>query len=98
MVAQQSDVSEMSNEKAVFLYLSIEKTKADACDTIVDEYTEKVLLFGYLIVTTFFHIRILEVISKPFISVRISPSYQWNNIKIPLERFLFYFKKTIHFL
>lgn len=39
----------MNNEKAVFLYISIEKTKSDACDTVIDEFTEKVLLFGYLI-------------------------------------------------
>ena len=41
---------EFDKEKAVLLYLSVEKSKMDANETIIDEFTEKVVLYGYLIV------------------------------------------------
>ena len=41
---------EFDKEKAVLMYLSIEKSKMDPYETIIDEFTEKVVLYGYLIV------------------------------------------------
>jgi hypothetical protein len=41
---------DFNNEKAVLLYLSIEKAKSDPSETIIDEFTEKVIIYGYLIV------------------------------------------------
>lgn len=40
-----------NNEKAVLLYVEGEKNKTKFEDTISDEYNEKVILHGYLIVS-----------------------------------------------
>ena len=39
------------NEKSVLIYLSIQKEKAKFGDTIEEEYIEKVVMFGYLVVS-----------------------------------------------
>ena len=44
---------EFDKEKAILLYLSIEKAKTDPSETIIDEFTEKVIIYGYLIVILF---------------------------------------------
>ena len=38
------------NEKLVRIYISSEKNKPNSNDTIIDEYTLKVILFGYITV------------------------------------------------
>lgn len=42
--------AEKLNRKAVLFYLNIEKNKIKFNDTINDEYNEKVILYGYVIV------------------------------------------------
>ena len=38
------------NEKAVLIYLNIQKEKEEFEDTVEEEYIEKVIMFGYLVV------------------------------------------------
>ena len=45
------------NEKSVLIYLSMQKEKAEFGDTIEEEYIEKVVMFGYLVVS----IRFLDI-------------------------------------
>ena len=44
------------NENFVLVYSLLEKSKVDFSGTISDEYTEKVILFGYLIVSAVFNL------------------------------------------
>ena len=37
------------NEKAVLIYLSMEKEKIEFEDTVEEEYVEKVIMFGYIV-------------------------------------------------
>ena len=37
------------NEKAVLIYLSMEKEKFEFEDTVEEEYVEKVIMFGYIV-------------------------------------------------
>jgi hypothetical protein len=36
------------NENAVLMYINIERNKAEFGDTIVEEYCEKIIIYGYL--------------------------------------------------
>jgi hypothetical protein len=47
------NVDEDHNDRAVLLYLLTEKNKMQIDDNISGEYSEKVILFGYLIVSEF---------------------------------------------
>ena len=38
------------NEKAVLIYLNIQKNKEEFEDTVEEEYIEKVIMFGFLVV------------------------------------------------
>lgn len=46
----QDEPREKMNEKAVLIYVNMEKSKTKFNDTIMDEYNEKVILYGYVIV------------------------------------------------
>lgn len=50
---QQADGEsrEKLNERAVLMYLNIERSKTRFNDTITDEFNEKVILYGYVIVS-----------------------------------------------
>ena len=41
------------NEKAILIYLHIQKEKVEFEDTIEEEYIEKALMFGFLMVSIF---------------------------------------------
>ena len=41
------------NEKAVLLYLKIQKEKTEFEDTIEEEYIEKVIMYGFLVVSKY---------------------------------------------
>jgi hypothetical protein len=41
------------NENAVLMYINMEKNKAEFGDTIVEEYCEKIIIYGYLTVSIF---------------------------------------------
>jgi hypothetical protein len=43
--------SQSINEKAVLLYLNVEKKKVKFGETITEEYNEKIILYGYVIVS-----------------------------------------------
>ena len=45
------EMTTISNEKAVSLYVSVEKNKVNSMDPLAGEYLEKVIFFGYLTVT-----------------------------------------------
>ncbi len=51
MDINEANVISNSNEKVVLLNILAEKTKANMENNVADEYTEKVILFGYLIVS-----------------------------------------------
>lgn len=42
------------NEKAVLIYLVVQKEKIEFEDTIEEEYIEKVIMFGYIVVFIFY--------------------------------------------
>lgn len=46
----EDEPRERMNEKAVLIYLNMEKSKTKFNDTIMDEYNEKLILYGYVIV------------------------------------------------
>ena len=48
-----------NNEKSVYLYVNVEKNKTKFESTIADEYNEKIILYGYLIVSLLILIRTL---------------------------------------
>ena len=43
------------NEKAVLINLTMQKEKVDFEDTIEEEYIEKVIMFGYIVVKNFLY-------------------------------------------
>ena len=58
--AEKNDTANSSvNENFVLVYSLLEKSKVDFSGTIADEYTEKVILFGYLIVSVFADVLLL---------------------------------------
>ncbi len=44
------DEKKVLNEKAVLVYLNMQREKEEFEDTIEEEYVEKVVMFGYLMV------------------------------------------------
>lgn len=49
----EDEPRERMNEKAVLIYVNMEKSKTKFNDTIMDEYNEKLILYGYVIVIMF---------------------------------------------
>jgi hypothetical protein len=47
------------NQKQVAVYLYVEKNKSETADLLNDEYTEKAIMFGYVMVLKFILILIL---------------------------------------
>lgn len=48
---QQVDLDSLTvNEKKVSINLYVEKNKSDPTNTLADEYTNKVIIFGYVMV------------------------------------------------
>lgn len=48
---EEGESREKLNERAVLMYLNIERSKTRFNDTITDEFNEKVILYGYVIVS-----------------------------------------------
>ena len=42
------------NQKQVAVYLYVEKNKSETADLLNDEYTEKAIMFGYVMVLKFY--------------------------------------------
>ena len=56
------------NQKQVSVYLYVEKNKSETADLLNDEYTEKAIMFGYVMVLKFILILILIYIYYIFTS------------------------------